>query len=188
MFSGEIWVESVMGQGSTFHFTARFEAPSGADKQLAATPMNNSYSGGQNLSAYQLKVLLAEDNVVNQRVLARMLEKLGWQVRVVENGQEAVVESSEIAYDVILMDVQMPEMDGLNATMAIRTRERQRGAGHVPIVALTAYAMQGDRERCLMAGMDDYLSKPVRMDDLQRIVERFVPAAQKAEAPKPGYG
>jgi hypothetical protein len=180
MFGGEIWVESEMGRGSSFHFTAKFDPPEAAQKQTLTEVVVGGYRDGQGPSAHSLNILLAEDNIVNQRVLARMLEKLGWAVMVVDNGQAAVTESGETAFDVILMDVQMPEMDGLSATMAIRTRERLRG-GHVPIVALTAYAMQGDRERCLMAGMDDYLSKPVRVEDLQRIVERFVPVQRAGD-------
>jgi PAS domain S-box-containing protein len=171
MFEGQIWVESEPGRGSIFRFTAvvglptRAEAVQSIEPKLSAEPATELRR--------PLRILLAEDNVVNQRVIARMLEKLGWEVAVVGDGNAAVAKSGEVDYDLILMDVQMPELDGLSATIAIRARERQVG-GHVPIVALTAYAMQGDRERCLMAGMDDYLPKPVRAEDLQKIMSRFI--------------
>jgi PAS domain S-box-containing protein len=173
MFEGQIWVESEVGRGSTFHFTAVLGLP------VRPEPTRTVYTPHKHLphdlqpSAHKLKILLAEDNVVNQKVIARMMEKLGWSVVMVDNGQMAVDRSSEENFDLILMDVQMPVMDGLSATIAIRSRERQVG-GHVPILALTAYAMQGDRERCLIAGMDDYLSKPVRIEDLHSVVERYV--------------
>lgn len=172
MFDGEIWVESDVGRGSTFHFTATFGLPARRTAPLPSVKTPEA-SPASELAPQAYRVLLAEDNIVNQRVIARMMEKLGWTVAVVDNGKQAVDRSAEEDFDVILMDIQMPEMDGLTATMAIRSRERQVG-GHLPIVALTAYAMQGDRERCLIAGMDDYLSKPVRIDDLHRIVERYV--------------
>jgi GAF domain-containing protein/ActR/RegA family two-component response regulator len=172
MLDGEIWVESELGRGSTFHFTASFERPSGP---LAGAEAERHAGGAASEERVRrsLRVLLAEDNVVNQRVIVRMLEKLGWDVDVVGDGRAAVAASGERDFDVVLMDIQMPEMDGLSATSAIRSRERQVG-GHLPIVALTAYAMQGDRERCLMAGMDDYLSKPVRVDELQRSMDRLI--------------
>ncbi|MCZ6680549.1 MAG: response regulator [Candidatus Poribacteria bacterium] len=119
-------------------------------------------------------ILLVEDNPVNQRVAARILQKAGYQsCDVASDGLEAMDALSNFSYDLILMDCQMPEMDGFEATAAIRSREKKRGT-HVPIIAMTANAMLGDRERCLNAGMDDYISKPVKPDDLVAIVEKWV--------------
>ena len=127
------------------------------------------------LSTSRGRVLLAEDNAVNQRVAQRLLQKLGWDVGVVGNGEEAVAAVAGGGWDAILMDCQMPVMDGFEATMAIRTIE---GEGRrVPIIALTAEALAGDRERCLKSGMDDYLSKPVRAEQLHAALERWVPRA-----------
>src|SRR5246500_4318157 len=114
-----------------------------------------------------LRVLLAEDNPVNQTLAMRILERLGHKVQVVNNGREALGRSQAEEFDLILMDVQMPEMDGLEATTAIRDAEAGTGK-HVPIVAMTAHAMKGDREKCLSAGMDGYLSKPIRIDELKQ--------------------
>jgi CheY-like chemotaxis protein len=116
-----------------------------------------------------LRILLAEDNVVNQRVAVRMLEKQAHSVRVVGNGREAVAAAAEEAFDLVLMDVQMPEMSGFEATERIRADEAVRG-GHVPIIAMTAHAMKGDRERCLEAGMDGYVSKPVQARELHAAI------------------
>ena len=122
----------------------------------------------------RLRVLLAEDNLVNRKLVIRLLEKRGHHVHAVENGRDAVttLASTATGFDVVLMDLQMPEMSGFEATHAIRERERG-GPTHVPIVALTAHAMAGDRERCLAAGMDGYLSKPIEVNDLIMTVERF---------------
>jgi two-component system, sensor histidine kinase and response regulator len=116
-----------------------------------------------------LRVLLAEDNPVNQTLAMRILEKLGHKVEVVNNGKEAVARALAEGLDVILMDIQMPEMDGLEATTAIRAAEAATGK-HVPIVAMTAHAMKGDKEKCLSAGMDGYLSKPIRIDELKQAI------------------
>jgi len=121
------------------------------------------------------RILVAEDNLVNQRVVVRMLERLGYRVDVVGNGVEAVETAARLPYAAILMDCQMPEMDGYEATVTIRTREARavaQGARRLPIIALTANAMADDRDRCLAAGMDDYLAKPLRPETLAMVLER----------------
>jgi signal transduction histidine kinase/DNA-binding response OmpR family regulator len=120
--------------------------------------------------ACALQILLAEDNPVNQRLATRLLVKRGHQVTVTANGKEALAALAERAYDLVLMDVQMPEMDGLEATRALREREKITGA-HQQVVAMTALAMKGDRERCIEAGMDGYLSKPIRQQELDELLE-----------------
>ncbi|MCA1644692.1 MAG: response regulator, partial [Chloroflexi bacterium] len=121
-------------------------------------------------------VLVAEDTAINQLVARRMLEKLGCRVHVVGDGREAVIALESIPYTAIFMDVQMPEMDGFEATAEIRHREQQNpGRSHTTIIAMTANALEGDQERCLTAGMDDYVSKPVRLHELEIVVKRWVP-------------
>jgi two-component system, sensor histidine kinase and response regulator len=129
-----------------------------------------------------LRVLLAEDNRINQRLAVRMLEKAGHTVTVAENGREALAALERETFDVVLMDVQMPEMSGFEATAAIRAREQQTG-GHLPVVALTAHAMKGDRERCLEAGMDAYVAKPVRAAELLQVIADLVPGHAMDPAP-----
>jgi two-component system, sensor histidine kinase and response regulator len=118
-------------------------------------------------------VLLAEDNQVNRRVAVKLLEKFGYPVHAVTNGHQALEAFETGDYDLILMDCQMPEMDGFEATMEIRRRETARGLPPIAIVAMTAHAMKGDRERCLAAGMDDYIAKPVKPETLEEVVARW---------------
>jgi CheY-like chemotaxis protein len=118
------------------------------------------------------KVLVVEDNVVNQKLLVRLLERHGCQVDVAVNGREALAATARVAYDCLFMDCQMPEMDGYAATAAIRQREMQTG-DHVPIIAITANAMPEDRERCLAAGMDDYVARPVKIDVVMTMLEKW---------------
>lgn len=126
------------------------------------------------LATYNTNLLIVEDNVVNQRVATRMLEKLGCSVAVAVNGQEAIEATAREIYDLVFMDCQMPVMDGYEATRSIRLREVQTGL-HLPIIAMTANAMPGDREKCLDAGMDDYLSKPVDHDRLLTLLQKWLP-------------
>ncbi|HEX7765334.1 MAG TPA: response regulator, partial [Nitrospira sp.] len=134
------------------------------------------------------KVLVVEDNSVNQKLAVRMLEKLGYRPDLVENGQEALAALDAGAYDAVLMDCQMPVMDGFETTAAIRRQEaagkRYAGAGHLPIIAVTANAMQGDRERCLAAGMDAYLAKPIKLEDVRATLARWVISPASAETDK----
>jgi CheY-like chemotaxis protein len=127
----------------------------------------------------RLRLLLAEDNAVNQRLAVSLLEKRGHEVVVAGNGREAVAALDGLPFDAILMDVQMPEMDGFEATAAIRTREAATGA-HTPIIAMTAHALKGDRERCQASGMDAYVSKPLRPQELFEVLEGLVSAATDA--------
>jgi CheY-like chemotaxis protein len=134
------------------------------------------------------RVLLVEDSLVNQKVALSMLRRIGCRTDVASDGVEALERLAATAYDLVLMDGQMPRMDGFAATRALRERERLMG-GHVPVVAMTAHAMQGDRERCFAAGMDDYVTKPVNRDCLTTVLSRwipgrFLPSRAKSEAPE----
>jgi CheY-like chemotaxis protein len=153
-----------------------------------ARPERNRTETGTPSAAAQppkeLRILLAEDNLVNQRVALHILRKANHSVHAVVNGREAVEALEREPFDLVLMDVQMPEMDGFEATDAIRTRERISGK-HMPIVAMTAHAMAGDRERCLAAGMDEYISKPVHGPDLLRLLQKFAPPSAPVVAPVP---
>jgi len=129
-----------------------------------------------------LKILVAEDTPFNQTFILRLLEKNGFHTILVENGRQAVERFNTDSVDVVLMDVQMPEMDGFEATREIRGLETQKG-GHIPIIAMTAYATEGDRERCLAAGMDDYVSKPISAGKLFKAIEALVPPEETDKIP-----
>jgi signal transduction histidine kinase/CheY-like chemotaxis protein len=174
LMKGAIWVESPWrdlesGQlvaGSAFHVTAQF---SEGKRPEPVPPVKQAGV------IAPLQILVADDNVVNQMVASRLLEKMGHSVILAATGRQALDLLQHESPDVILMDVQMPDMDGLEATSAIRLKETQRG-GHIPIVGLTAHALPGDREKCLGAGMDLYLAKPIRREDLARVLSEAVSA------------
>ncbi len=164
LMGGRIGVESRCGQGSTFSFAARFPLA----KELPRPPKPDF---DVSTAPSPLRVLLVEDNPANQKVAAYILRDRGHAVEIADSGQQALSMTENASYDVILMDVQMPGMDGIEATAAIRAREG--GRRRVPIVAMTAHAMKGDRERCLASGMDGYLSKPIPGKELVETVEHW---------------
>jgi signal transduction histidine kinase len=180
LMDGRLWLESAVGQGSTFHVTVRvgrqMDAPSAAPTPGRPTlrPPRCGRPGG--------RILVAEDNAVNQRLMYRLLEKRGHQVTVVSSGHAVLAHLAHQAVDLVLMDVQMPEMDGLEATALIRAQEQATGR-HLPIVALTAHAMHGDAERCLAAGMDGYLAKPLKAEELDAALEQWLGGTVGASAP-----
>ena len=179
MMGGSITVESEPGKGSHFHFTVRMR------RIPDDTPVQSLESGGEercmvNQSTPSYDVLLAEDNRVNQKLVQAILHKAGHRVWLARNGAEAVALHSRRRFDVILLDVQMPEMDGLEAAKLIRETEVETGR-HTPIIALTAHAMKGDRERCLEAGMDGYLSKPVSARALLDLFHRMCRPTSNSE-------
>ncbi len=143
------------------------------DEETAPTPIEQPAGIGA------LKILLAEDSPLNQRLAVALLEKYGHQVHVVQSGIEALDQLHARPFDLVLMDVQMPEMDGLEATRIIRSQEQLRG-NHMPIIAMTAHAMKGDREECLQAGMDGYVAKPIRVQELFRVIQQVLTACRAA--------
>jgi signal transduction histidine kinase len=176
LMGGHLWLESVVGQGSTVHCTMRLGIDQAPPAPTWPLPRHDRATGP--MTRRPLQILVAEDHPVNQRLITRLLEKQGHAVVVVGNGHAAVEALAQQAFDLILMDVQMPDMDGLEATAAIRAQEQAR-VTHIPIIALTAHALQGDQERCLAAGMDDYVAKPITPADLAAAIARqFDPDAE----------
>jgi CheY-like chemotaxis protein len=141
-------------------------------------PLITKHSLAETKATSALRLLIADDNIINQKVAARILEKLGYRVDVVANGQEALDALTQIPYAAVFMDCQMPELDGFSATAEIRRREASSSTPHrLPVIAMTANAMQDDRKRCLAAGMDDYISKPVTAKALREALARWVTPA-----------
>ena len=186
LMGGTIAASSTPGEGSEFTCTVRLgEAP---PEEEPAVPERRADSPAdpprpRSSPGRRLRVLLAEDNLVNQRVTRAQLMRLGCDVDLAADGREAIAAIARRRYDLVFMDCQMPEVDGFDATREVRRRE---GDGpHVPIVALTANALRGDRERCLAAGMDDYLAKPTDLDALERTLDRHAPSTPAGRPVEP---
>ena len=164
---GTLRAESEPGKGSTFRFVfpcavAALEAEAPGRPSLRASPTTNAAR----------RILVVEDNRINQRLMVAILKKLGHHVALASSGHEALEYVGTQTFDLVLMDIQMPEMDGVETTQKIREREAQDGL-HLPIIAVTAHAMAGDRERYLATGMDDYLTKPIKRNELITAIERI---------------
>ena len=170
MMDGEIWVESQPGQGANFCFTVPMKMDPDKPARATIRSMDVSRKPGKRT----MRILLAEDNAVNQKVASRMLEREGHRVEVAGSGREAIAMLQQDEFDLVLMDVQMPDLDGLQATTHIRQMERISGR-RLPIVAMTAQSGDADRQRCLKAGMDAYVSKPIRLSELMNLIESVVP-------------
>jgi len=172
LMDGNVGVESKLGEGSLFWFTVSLKVPEQAHK-LQELP-DESTSVFKKFSAANNKALVVEDNLINQLVAKKLLEKIGFVVDVSENGTEAVEAVQKTNYAFVLMDIQMPEMDGYEATKKIREMEKQTGH-HLPIIALTASAMDVDRELCIQSGMDEYVAKPVNRATLLKALNSVIP-------------
>jgi len=195
MMGGKICVESEPGVGTTFYFSIRFspgqEAAESPKRSKGKTPHPaNKKLDGRSLRIplrIPLRILLVEDEYINRTLAARLLEREGWQVQVAENGLQAMDMLKKSVFDLALMDIQMPEQDGYETTRIIRSQETG-SKKHLPIIAMTAHAVKGDREKCLAAGMDGYISKPIRTDKLMQEIETVLqtePPPYIRTSPKP---
>jgi len=176
LMNGRMWVESKVGKGSTFQFSAQFGLQRRTKKsniEEAAQNRHHVRRAIEDVKEEIYNILLVEDNIINQKVAIHILEKKGHHVDVSNNGLEALDAIERNKYDVILMDIQMPSMGGFETTSIIREKEKQT-CRHMPIIAMTAHAMKGDRELCLEAGMDDYVSKPINQNSLFEAIRRQV--------------
>lgn len=196
MMGGEIKVDSIEGKGSTFYFSVKLKkqqydgytaAPSLSSFEIERTRKTTAMGKKQTEITKQernkYKILLAEDNLINQKVALRIISEFGFAIQSVNNGIEAINKLKDDHFDLILMDVQMPEMDGFTATKEIR--KLNTNVSRIPIIAITAHALIGDREKCIEAGMNDYISKPIEPDQLIKLLDRWLNVQQTTNEESP---
>jgi len=181
MMGGSIGVDSREGQGSSFWFTSVFELAAANQQQPARERLLEPPAGRVNRGVSKARILLAEDNSTNRDVGLAQLRKLGYQATVVKNGAEAVRALEQGSYDLVLMDCEMPVMDGFEATHRIRASQHP----DIPIIAVTADAMPADRDRCLSEGMNDYISKPVELEHLEQVLLKWLQPSEPRGSEKP---
>ncbi len=167
---GTIWVESASGKGSSFYFEIPFEPASKEDEEINASFSNPPQ---KSIRLQPLKILVAEDNLTNQTLMRKIITKAGHNMVLAENGKAVLEKLDQEDFDIILMDVQMPEMNGFETSKEVRKKEKKTGA-HIPIIALTAYALNGDAQKCIDAGMDDYLAKPIGKKQLFNTIAKWM--------------
>ncbi len=196
LMGGEIGVKSAPGKGATFWFTAQFECretgPAGKEKAENQAPALEEKTSNPPADdeATKRRILLVEDNIVNQKVAAGILKQNGYKVSIASDGKKAIQALEKSLYDIVLMDCQMPVMDGYEASRIIRDPESNVRNHAVPIIAVTANAMQGDRKKCLTAGMNDYISKPLQIEKLLQVLQKWIhgkDAAAQADGPQPAH-
>jgi PAS domain S-box-containing protein len=168
LMEGEICVESELGKGSTFYFTCLVDTPKKEDN----SPDSLKCSSDTNKQSEKCNILLVEDDLISQLIIKQICKRKGWELHAVSNGEEALSISDISRFDLILMDIQMPGLSGYDVAKAIRDKEKLIG-GHIPIIATTAYAMSLDEQKCLKAGMADYISKPINIEKLYEVIERW---------------
>ncbi len=171
LMGGRVWVKSSLGRGSSFYFTVGFEVSALASNNSSLEMIEQPVSSKDSVTIRPLRILLVEDEFINTKVAVKMLTNQGHKVTLASNGSKAIELFRKEKFDIIFMDIQMPEMDGVQATFAIRALEKEWGNTiHIPIVAMTAYAMKGDRERLMSFGMDEYVSKPLDSEELNALL------------------
>jgi Response regulator containing a CheY-like receiver domain and an HD-GYP domain len=164
---GEIFVESQYGKGSKFYFTCWVDV---ADNNQRASNIKNMFV--DNKPSSEINILQVEDDIVSQLFMKQLCKHEGWKIKIASNGLEALDILENQNFDMIFMDIQMPGMNGIEVTKAIREKEKLTGK-HITIIATTAYAMNGDRDRCINIGMDDYISKPIALTKLKEIINKY---------------